>query len=79
MEQCSTSQTNSGASRLQGDSKLLLQEVFGGPRKPVHRLSSTFDLSVAFALSLARCFRHNLAVPTILDSVTEGNNAGLLI
>ena len=67
------------ASRLQRDSRLVLQEVFEGPRKSVHRLSGTFDLSVALALALGRCFRHNLAVPTILDSVTEDNNAGLLI
>ena len=66
-------------SRLQRDSRLLLQEVFEGPRKSAHRLNSTFDLSVALALAFGRCFRHNLAVPTILDSVTEGNNAGLLI
>ena len=66
-------------SRLQRDSRLLFQEVFEGPRKSVHRLDSTFDLSVALALALGRCFRHNLAVPTIIDSVTEGNNAGLPI
>ena len=65
-------------STLQRDSRLLFQEVFGSSRKSVHRLNSTFELSVPLALALGRCFRHNLAVPTILDSVTEGNNAGEL-
>ena len=66
-------------SRLQRDSRLLFQEVFEGPRMSVHRLNSTLDLSVALALALGRCFRQSLAVSTILDSVTEGNNDGLLI
>ena len=66
-------------SRLQGNSRLLLQKVFEGSRKFVHRLNSTFDLSVTLALALERCFRHKFAVPTIPDSVTEGKNAGLLI
>ena len=64
---------------LQDNSRLLLQEVFAGSRKSVHRLNRTLDFSVALALALGRCFRHNHAVPTILDSVAEGNNAGLLI
>ena len=67
------------SSRLERDSRLLCQEVFEGPRKSVHRLNSTCDPSVVLALALGRRFRHNLAVPTILDSVTEGNIAGLLI
>ena len=46
---------------------------------PVHRLDCTLVISVALALALGRCFRHNLVRPTILDSVTEGNNAWLLI
>ena len=62
------------ASGFRSDSKLLFQEVLEGPRKSVHKLHSTFDLSVALALALGRCFRLNLAVPTILDSVTESNN-----
>ena len=66
-------------SRLQHGSRLLFQEIFEGPRKSVHRLKSTFDLSVALTLALWRCFRHNLAVPTIIDSVTEGNDAEHLI
>ena len=58
-------------SRLQRDSRLLLQEVFEGPRKSVHGMNSTFDLSVALALALGRCFRYQFAIPTILDSVTD--------
>ena len=66
-------------SRFQCDSRLLRQKVFESSRKSVHRLDCTLDLSIALALALGRCFRHTLAVPKILDSVTEGNNAWLLI
>ena len=66
-------------SKIQRNSRLLHQDVFEGPRKSVHRLNSTFLLSVALALALGRCFRHNLGMPNVLDNVTEGNNAWLLI
>ena len=60
-------------SGLQGNSRLLLQEVFEGPRKSVHRLNSTFDLFVALLSPLGGAS----GTISILDSVTEGNNAGL--
>ena len=66
-------------SRLQRDSRLLLQGVFEGFGKSVHRLHSTFDLSVALALALGRGFRYNFTMPTILDSVTESDNVALLV
>ena len=64
---------------LQRNSRFLVQEVFEGPRKSVHRLNGTLNFSIVLALALGRRFRHNFAMPTFLDSVTESNNAGLLI
>ena len=52
-------------SRLQSDFRLLLQEILEGSRQSVHGLDSTFDLSVALALALRRCFGHNLAMPAM--------------
>ena len=66
-------------SRFQSDSGLLFQEVLECPRKSMHRLDRTLDLSFAFALPLRRGFRHNFPVPTVLDGATKSNNAQLLI
>ena len=64
---------------FQSDSGLLFQEVLEGPRKSMHRLDRTLDLTVTFALALGRGFRHNIAVPTILDGVAKSDNTRLLI
>ena len=40
------------ASGFQSDSRLLFQEIVEGPRKSMHRVDSTLDLSIAFSLAL---------------------------
>ena len=55
----------------------MLKEVFESSRKFMNRTGCTFDLLLLSPLGDAS--KHNLAAPTILDSVTEGKNAWLLI
>ena len=63
----------------QSDSRMLFQEVLEGPRKSLHRLNSTLDLSIPVALPLGKDFWHNFAVPIILDGVAKSDDSRLLI